>query len=93
MVVVEDDCDIYDDNDVEWHVATRVQPQRDVVLWSDATGIMLDPSMPRETAVWGSKMGVDATRSVKYPERSMPPSEHLDRVRKNWRRYGLPDLV
>jgi len=92
VIVVEEDCDIYDDNDIEWHVATRVQPQRDVVLWKDATGIMLDPSMPRAEAVWGSKMGVDATKSVEYPEQSLPPLEHLDEVKEHWSRYGLPGL-
>jgi 3-polyprenyl-4-hydroxybenzoate decarboxylase len=56
------------------------------VLWKDATGIMLDPSMPRDEAVCGSKMGIDATKSVDYPERSLPPQEQLDEVKEHWSR-------
>jgi UbiD family decarboxylase len=92
VIVVEDDCDIYDDGHVAWHVATRVQPQRDNVLWSDATGIQLDPSMPRETCNYGSKIGIDATKSVAYPPVSLPPPEMLDGVRTAWAKYGLPAL-
>ena len=90
VIVVEDDCDIYDDGDVQWHLATRVQPQRDLVIWHDATGISLDPSMPRETCNYGSKLGIDATRKHAYPERSAPPKDLLDRVVRDWTKYGLP---
>jgi len=92
VIVVEEDCDIYDDGSVAWHLATRVQPQRDNVLWADATGISLDPSMPRETSNYGSKIGIDATKSVAYPEISLPPPELLAKVCQQWDRYGLPNL-
>ena len=92
VIVVEDDCDIYDDDDVQWHLATRVQPQRDIVVWHDATGISLDPSMPRETCNYGSKLGIDATRKHAYPERSAPSKDLLDRVIRDWSKYGLPPL-
>jgi 2,5-furandicarboxylate decarboxylase 1 len=92
VIVVEDDCDIYDDGDVQWHLATRVQPQRDLVVWRDATGISLDPSMPRETCNYGSKLGIDATRKHAYPERSVAPEDLLNRVMREWPKYGLPSL-
>lgn len=93
VIVVEDDCDIYDDNDVEWHLACRVQPERDIVILPHATGHTLDPSMPKETYMYGSKMGIDATRSVSYPERALPPRRMLDDVKERWSRYGLPPLA
>lgn len=92
VIVVEDDCDIYDDGLVEWHVATRVQPQRDMVIWRDGTGIQLDPSMPRETCNSGSKIGIDATKSVSYPPLSLPAPELLKQARDQWAKYGLPGL-
>lgn len=92
IVVVEEDCDIYDDGAVAWHMATRVQPQRDHVLWHDATGIQLDPSMPRDNCNYGSKVGIDATKSVPYPELSLPAPALLEKVRQDWGRYGLPGL-
>lgn len=93
VIVVEDDCDIYDSGAVEWHVATRVQPQRDMVIWRDGTGIQLDPSMPRENCNAGSKLGVDATKSVAYPEVSLPSKELLQKAKSQWTKYGLPPLI
>ncbi len=92
LIVVEDDCDVYDPADVEWHVATRVQPDRDIEIVSDCTGHSLDPSMPAERRVFGSKMGIDATRKHPYPPISLPPKEMLDGVRAKWDSYGLPPL-
>ncbi len=92
VTVVEGDCDIYDSADVEWHIASRVQPDRDIEVISEATGHTLDPSMPEGRKTYGAKMGVDATRKHLYPEVSLPPEEILNRARKDWKRYGLPAL-
>lgn len=92
VIVVEDDCDIYDDNDVQWHVATRVQPDRDYTIWDKGTGLPLDPSMPKEQAIYSGKVGIDATRKHAYAPRSMPPVQMLQDVKAKWSRYGLPPL-
>ncbi len=62
VVVVDEDIDIGDARDVEWAIANRVQPHRDVVIVSGALGSQLDPS----TAPGGitSKWGIDATIPV-----------------------------
>ncbi len=57
ITVVNDDIDIYDDNEVEWAVATRFQPDKDIYVYEDEKGSSLDPSAPELTAKWG----VDAT--------------------------------
>ncbi|MGE3989686.1 UbiD family decarboxylase [Pseudorhodoplanes sp.] len=93
VIVVEDDCDIYDDNDVQWHVATRVQPDRDYTIWEKGTGLPLDPSMPKEQAVYSGKVGIDATRKHHYPARSLPPLQMLQDVKAMWSQYGLPPLL
>ena len=65
-IVVEEDINIYDPNEVEWAIATRVQPNRDVYVYPDQIGSSLDPSADqktRRTAKWG----IDAT--IHNPER------------------------
>jgi 2,5-furandicarboxylate decarboxylase 1 len=93
VIVVEDDCDIYDDNDVAWHLATRVQPDRDYTIWEKGTGLPLDPSMPKELAIYSGKVGIDATRKHAYPPRSLPPRQMLQDVKDAWPSYGLPPLL
>jgi 2,5-furandicarboxylate decarboxylase 1 len=92
IIVVEDDCDIYNDDDVQWHVATRVQPDRDLTIWEKGTGLPLDPSMPKQMAIYSGKVGIDATRKHAYPPRSLPPAGMLADTRAKWSGYGLPPL-
>jgi 2,5-furandicarboxylate decarboxylase 1 len=93
VTVVEDDCDIYNDDDVAWHVSTRVQPDRDYTIWEKGTGLPLDPSMPKEQAIYSGKVGIDATRKHAYPPRSLPPRELMQTVHDHWEGYGLPSLT
>jgi UbiD family decarboxylase len=63
VVVVDEDIDVYSSEDVEYAIATRFQPDRDLVLIKNARGSSLDPSAKNGlTAKWG----IDAT---KYLER------------------------
>ena len=93
VIVVEDDCDIYNDGDVAWHLASRVQPDRDYTIWEKGTGLPLDPSMPKEQAIYSGKVGIDATRKHAYPPRSLPPPRMLQDVIAAWPSYGLPPLL
>ncbi len=54
VVVVDDDIDIQDPQAVEWALATRLRPDRDVHVISGARGSSLDPSRDRNggTAKW-----------------------------------------
>jgi len=59
-IVVDEDIDIYDWESVEWALATRVQPDRDVYIFRNVKGSSLDPSadqVSRKTSKWG----IDAT--------------------------------
>ena len=60
VVVVDHDVDIYDDRQVNWALATRSQPDRDMVLINNARGSDLDPSTAGDDG-FTSKWGVDAT--------------------------------
>jgi len=58
VIVVDDDIDIYDQKDVEWAVATRVQGDEDIIIIPGALGHVLDKS---SHAGVSSKVGIDAT--------------------------------
>jgi 3-polyprenyl-4-hydroxybenzoate decarboxylase len=62
LIVVDENIDITDPAQVEWAVATMVQPDRDVLIQSRTPANVLDPSQwPRGKA---STMGIDATRKT-----------------------------
>jgi len=63
VIVVDEDVDVHDPEQVEWAVATRFQPDRDMLVASDALGSILDPSTTRGI---GAKWGLDATRPLVY---------------------------
>ncbi|MBR2255365.1 MAG: UbiD family decarboxylase [Candidatus Methanomethylophilaceae archaeon] len=56
VIIVDDDIDIFDDRQVEWAVATRMQADR-IHIITGAAGSSLDPSAHGTT----SKVGYDAT--------------------------------
>src|SRR5213079_988298 len=43
VIVVDDDIDVFDESDVMWAVATRMQADRDLVTIGGSLGAMLDP--------------------------------------------------
>ncbi len=59
VVVVDEDIDISDASEVEWAIATRVQPHRDITIIEEALGSQLDPSADENGLT--SKWGLDAT--------------------------------
>jgi 2,5-furandicarboxylate decarboxylase 1 len=59
VVVVDEDIDISSAEEVEWAIATRVQPHRDIVIIEGAFGSSLDPSAGERGQT--SKWGIDAT--------------------------------
>ena len=60
VIIVDDDIDIFDDREVEWAVATRMQGDR-ILSIPNAAGSSLDPSSHGKTT-W--KVGFDATLPV-----------------------------
>src|SRR5262245_16775010 len=81
VVVVDHDVDVFDDRQVNWALATRCQPDRDLVIVTHARGSDLDPSTREDgyTAKWG----VDATAKpslAAYTPRHRVPPEILKRL-------------
>lgn len=61
LIVVDDDIDIYNDQDVEWALATRFQADRGLIIKKEK-GSSLDPSSYADSIT--SKMGMDGTKPV-----------------------------
>ena len=63
ICVVDDDIDIFDPNDVEYAIATRVKADDDVIIIPKARGSSLDPVSEADGTT--TKMGIDATKSFR----------------------------
>jgi len=61
VVVVDEDIDIFNPDDVEYAIATRVRWNEDVVFISGAKGSSLDPSAKNGLT---TKFGIDATKEL-----------------------------
>ena len=64
VAVVDEDVNIYDPQDVEWALATRFRPDRDILLIPDARGHELNPITDGGL---GCKIGLDATAPCPRP--------------------------
>jgi 2,5-furandicarboxylate decarboxylase 1 len=87
VVVVDEDINIFDTGRVLWAMATRCQPQRDVILLPNLRGSDLDPSCVPDGLT--SKMGIDATAKPsleEFPSLSTFSKDVMDRL-------NLDDLV
>jgi 2,5-furandicarboxylate decarboxylase 1 len=82
VVVVDHDVDVFDDYRVQWAIATRCQPHRDLFIVPGARGSDLDPSSQPDG--FTSKIGIDATAKPllkDFADRNRIPPEVLERIR------------
>ena len=63
VFVVDPDIDIFSDEQMEWALATRFQPDRDFVVASAFRTIPLDPSLASHGSL-GAKAGYDLTMPI-----------------------------
>ncbi len=96
VVVVDEDIDVRELFQLLWAISWHVQPERDIYINRSTAATALDPSLAPETLnqferqdLLSSKVGIDATRKHKFPARSVPPKEDLDRVDAHWTDYGF----
>ena len=87
VVVVDHDVDVFDDRQINWALATRCQPDRDITVITHARGSDLDPSTKEDglTAKWG----VDATAKPSlagYTPRHRVPGDV-------WTRISIKDFL
>ncbi len=91
--LVDDDINIYNEAEVMWAVATRIQPDRDVVIIPDTYVCELDPSAYdiKGRAVRGymnSKWFIDATKPC-----GLPFQERADVPEDVWKNINLDEYV
>jgi 2,5-furandicarboxylate decarboxylase 1 len=86
-IVVDDDVDIYNNDDVLWAVSTRVQADQDMFIITGARSSVLDPSSYGLGSLFSgegmvTKMGIDATRPVgiDFPKKVNVPQEVWDKL-------------
>ena len=60
VIAVDEDIDLFDEREVLWALATRVQWHRDAMRIDGLTHPNLDPSLPPGASTI-SKLGIDAT--------------------------------
>ncbi len=66
-VVVDTDVNVFDAEDVEYAIATRVKGDRDIMIVPNVRGSSLDPVAESDGTT--TKIGVDATKSLKKIEK------------------------
>ena len=66
-VVVDSDVNVFDAEDVEYAIATRVKGDRDIMIVGNVRGSSLDPVAESDGTT--TKIGVDATKSLKALEK------------------------
>jgi 2,5-furandicarboxylate decarboxylase 1 len=87
VVVVDDDIDIYNEEQVIWAIVTRMEADIGLTMIPHILGAHLDPSsygeVRTEKGPMQTKLIVDATRPVGLPfaERIFPPKDAWNRIR------------
>ena len=104
VVVVDEDIDIFDADQVDWAIATRVDPAEDVLIFPKMGVYPLNPAASARAMQAGTgytefsyigKMGIDATKKLATENRRptgipvKPDLEALEKVRQKWASYGL----
>jgi 2,5-furandicarboxylate decarboxylase 1 len=87
VVVVDHDVDVFDDRQVNWALATRCQPDRDITIITNARGSDLDPSTREDgyTAKWGVDATAKPSLATFTPRHRVPPDV--------WQRLRIEDYL
>jgi len=80
VVIVDDDIDVFDEEQVLWAVSNRFQADKDLVVIANAQGSELDPSAGPGGI--NAKMGLDATKPLDgFAPELRVPEEVMKRIR------------
>ena len=93
VIIFDEDANIQDVREAAWRAFNNVDPKRDIVF-TEGPVDQLDHSASQE--LFGSKMGVDATRKLPeegmkrpWPEEMKMSAEITAKVTARWQEYGL----
>ena len=80
VVIVDDDIDVFDEEQVLWAVSNRFQADKDLVVIANAQGSELDPSAGPGGV--NAKMGLDATKPLDgFAPELRVPDEVMKKIR------------
>jgi 2,5-furandicarboxylate decarboxylase 1 len=86
VIVVDEDIDVFNENDVLWALATRFQADRDMIVMPNSFGSHLNPSAyaraQGEPKHLETKLILDATKPLggTFPEVARAPRDLVERV-------------
>ena len=93
IVVFDEDVDVQDTSEVLWRLGSNIDPRRDIVF-VDGPVDVLDHAAPQP--LFGSKMGIDATRKIAgeghdraWPEDIRMNPDVIRRIDDIWGRLGI----
>lgn len=93
ILVMDGDVDVQNISEVTWRALNNVDPKRDI-FFSEGPVDVLDHSS--NTPLYGSKIGIDATKKLKgegylreWPDELKFPKEIIGLINKRWKEYGL----
>lgn len=93
IVVFDEDVNVQDISEVLWRLGSNIDPRRDITF-SDGPVDVLDHAAPQP--LYGSKMGIDATRKIEgeghnraWPEDIRMSPEVIARVDSIWSMLGI----
>ncbi len=95
ITVVDHNVDIRDPLHLDWAMNAHFDPARDTVLIDNVfVPMYMDPSVRVRGGNTdpGSKIVVDATRSIDAGELSLPARPLMEKALDSWRKAGLPEF-
>jgi UbiD family decarboxylase len=80
VVIVDEEIDVFDEEQVLWALSNRFQADRDLVVIANAQGSELDPTAGPGGV--NAKMGLDATKPLTgFPPELKVPGEVMNKIR------------
>lgn len=93
IIVFNEDVDVQNVSEVLWRLGSNIDPRRDV-MFADGPVDVLDHAAPQP--LYGSKMGIDATRKIEgeghdrpWPDEIKMNAETTTKIDKIWGELGL----
>ena len=92
FIIVDDDIPADDLSKVFWVLGVRFDPERDTHIIRRTRSTPLDPSLPIDERLVGSKIIMDATVPYEWEEKPIEiqlDEEMVKKVQKRWKEYGF----
>ena len=80
VIVVDDDINVFNESEVLWACATRMQGDEDILIMPNCMGAILDPSNKDGIT---AKVGIDATKPLDWTAKKLTlPQEAIDKAKE-----------